>query len=444
MKKLVLLFVAFAGLTAFVYFYEIKGGEEREAAEEAEKSLINVESDQISALQLEVAGQEPIVIGREGPEWLITQPVYSSTDRFAVDALTRELANASKTRTFEQGAEDAAQYGLEQPRVVVKITKKDGRQQTLKLGAEDYTKTQVYAQFEGDEAVHLVPKALFSAANKKLRELRSKSVLDFDQDLVKIVEIDRPDDKLRLSRNGEQWSLESPLEDRGDDSAVSSFLSSIKYARIDQFVAETDEDLAAYGLDQPQYSVRIRQGGDDSWRELHLGAAKGDGFYARNPGRPVIFTVRKDLVEKLQQKPWDFRDKRVVDVKQDDWDRFELKRSDETIVVRREGGAFTITAPEEQKGENTPPYKFWYPISDAKFESIEKGKSPPDDPRFASPFATLEITLNDGGTKSFEFVEKDGKYLARQVQAGRAGEISKTAFDKVKYKAESITSTTGG
>ncbi len=60
--------------------------------------------------------------------------------------------------------------------------------------------------------------------------------------------------------------------------------------------------------------------------------------------------------------------------------------------------------------------------------------SPLDDPRFKSPDATLEITLKDGSVKRFEFVQQDGKGLARQVETGRVGQIPDKSF--VRLKAE--------
>ena len=61
LKTNAILAVAFAGLLAFVYIYEIKGGEEREAAEEREKKQFSMR---------EVIGYLSVLVISLTPLWL--------------------------------------------------------------------------------------------------------------------------------------------------------------------------------------------------------------------------------------------------------------------------------------------------------------------------------------------------------------------------------------
>lgn len=439
MKKFVALFLVFAGMAAFVYFYEIQGEESRKAAETSEKSLLGWTEDDIATLEIDRAGQDPIVMGRVGGEWKITQPVQGAADRFPVDALLGNLAEAERAASFDAGAEDLAQYGLADPKVVVKATSSGGVQKILKLGGEDYTGAQVYAMLDDDPTVLLTSKKLAGSADRDLKDFRSKTVLDFDPDLAVRVEIENPKGKIALEKSGGEWSLAEPLADSADETAVSALLSALKYSRIDRFVAESDEDLEKYGLDNPRSTLRIREQGGDQWKTLQLGqSTTGDAYFARDPNRPQIFTVRKDVVDKLDQDAWQYRQKSVVTVKQSELDRFQIRRGDLKLNVRRDGGGFTITFPDDLKGRSAPPYKFFYPATDAKYETLDDEKSGPDDPRFQNPDVFIEITKIDGTVFRYEFARRGEKVYARQVETGRSGEISQNAFNKLQIEPASV------
>ncbi|MFQ5739284.1 MAG: DUF4340 domain-containing protein [Acidobacteriota bacterium] len=439
MKKIGLLSAVFLALALFVYLYEIEGGKEREAEKERQESLFRFKQEDISRLEIEPPGQEVIALAKEGPEWLLKKPIESGVDRFTVDALLRKLTEARRDRTLPKDAQQPGQYGLDSPRLRLTV-QAAGRKRSLKVGGEDYTKTKVYVQFEGDEEVHLTAKSVFDSANKKLLDWRDKNLLNFDQDKVRLVEISRPKGNIQLRKEGADWFLDQPLQERADSSAASGLLSTLKYGKVVEFVAEEAQDLKRYGLANPPVSVRLQEEGADTWRQLELGKRNEESYFARDPERSPVFTVRQAVYEKLTQKLWEFRDKQVVHVKQSQLQRCLIRRQDEEIAVSRDGDAWIIESPQAQRGQKPLVYKFWTPIEDLKFESIEDRKSDPEDPAFKNPDVRIELTLEDGSVHSFELVEEDNTYRARQLSSGRQGTVSKDAFEKLQYKAEDITS----
>ena len=52
-----ILFVLCAGMAAFIYFYEIRGGEERRRAEEAEERIWAVSSADINEMTIHSSGE---------------------------------------------------------------------------------------------------------------------------------------------------------------------------------------------------------------------------------------------------------------------------------------------------------------------------------------------------------------------------------------------------
>ena len=82
--------MAFAALGAFVYFYEIKGGEERDQAKALEEKLLKVEEDDLQVIEVRLPNDAPIRLERRSGDWRLEAPVRGGVDRFAVEALTRE------------------------------------------------------------------------------------------------------------------------------------------------------------------------------------------------------------------------------------------------------------------------------------------------------------------------------------------------------------------
>ncbi|MDA2930566.1 DUF4340 domain-containing protein [Acidobacteria bacterium AH-259-O06] len=437
MKKILVLFAMFLALAAFVYFYEIKGQEKREEAKELEESLLRMKQEEITSVEISRPDKEPITMKKEGEDWAIKQPVETSADRNTVDSLLRNLELARRDRTFPEGGNEVDKYGLKEPRMTLKVRGEE-EEKTLLIGGKDFTGNKIYVQFQRDPTVFLTSDYIFSTADKDLSDWRSKKVLAFEKSKVQAIEIINPSNEIRLTKQDEYWVLESPLQERADQSSVSSLLSKLEFAEAQEFVSEQPEELKSYGLDKPKVKVRVRQEGEDRWRTLELGKKKEEDYLARNPDRSPVFTVKEDVFEKLNEKVWEFRDKEVLDVEQDQVAQLIIRRGDEEIALRHEDFKWIVEEPESQKDQEALSYKFWYPIDDIKFESIHDKKPVKTESSFPEPDTRVIVKLKDGSTRTYDFAQKGDEYLARRLESGRQGTISKEAFEKLQFKVEDI------
>lgn len=432
MKKILVLIVIFAGLAAFVYYYEIKGDEKREAAEKAKKSLFDLKQEDITSVAILERGQEPIVLKKEGENWVLKRPVETSADSTTVDSLLRNIETANIERTFPAGAKQADVYGLEEPRLTLKIQSK-GQEKVLQIGNDDYTGNYVYVKFAPSPEVYVTSDYVYTTADKELQDWRNKKILAFQRDKVQTVEISRPAEKIRLKKEGEKWMLESPIREQADDGAVSSVLSTLEFADAQKFVAEQPDDLKRYGLDQPEVFIRFQEQGQDQWKTLQLGKKENENYPARNPDRSPVFTVKQEVYDKLTQKLWEFRNKDVVDVDQDRVAQLAIRRGNEEIVIKHQDTRWMVERPQAQKGKEALTYKFWYPIDDIKFESINEKAA-----EFPKPDVEVILTLKDGSKRTFAFAKQGDRYLAVKKDSGRQGSISKESFEKLQIKPEEI------
>ena len=439
MKKIGILFVAFLALVLWVYFYEIEGEKTRQAAKEREESLLRLEQDQISSVRIDRPGQDPILLEKIGESWVLKAPLEAAADKTSVDSLVRDLGTARIDRTFVEAGAGPEEYGLAEPRLKLTVEAGD-ESRVLSVGSDDFTKSNLYVQVQGESQVHVVSNRLFTTADKKLMDWRDKKVVSMERDKVAVVEIFRASEKLRLKKEEGNWMLESPLQEAADESAVSGLLSSLEFAEAKQFVAEESDELGRYGLEEPQLRVRFQQEGQDQWETLELGnefEEAEEQYLARNAARSPVFSIGKEVRDKLVQELWEFRDKDVIDVDQDDIAAVVVTIGDRVIHARREDYKWILEKPEEQKDKEALAYKFWYPMDDIKFESIDAG-SVEAGTDLPAPQVQVTIELKDGSVRNFQFSQKGERYVARKLESGRTGAISKEAFDKIQFKVDEI------
>jgi len=438
MKKLAVLAVCFAALAAFVYFYEISGAEEREKTKQLEASLLGAEQGDITAIQI-VRKEKPVVrLEKSGDSWMVREPYQSAADKDAVDSLLSNLTSAKRDRVLEEPGLDLASFGLADPALELQITAKD-KTRTVLVGKKDYSGSSLYVKLKDESPVLLTSTLFLSSAEKDAVDWRTKAALLFDRAKTEAIRIQRGKETLELERKDERWQLVQPVADLGDESTVSGLLSALEFGKAKTFVEEQPADLAKYGLAEPQVVVRVREQGKDSWQQLDIGSQTGEDYYARDPQRAPVFTVGKDLVENLQKGVWDFRDKDVINVKQDQISELSLKRGDEEILLRQEEYKWTFEKPDSEKGKEALGYKFWYPLDDIKYTELLESNA-----ELGQVKAELTLRLKDSSEHRYQFGQTGTGWVARQLDSGRIGRISEEDAKKLEFTVADIESTPEG
>lgn len=434
MKRLVILLIIFLGLGAFVYFYEIGGQDERQRAQELEESLFRLERDQIEEIEIvRPESQSTIVLRKDGDTWTIEQPIRTPADQSAVDSLLSRIVDAKRDRTFESEEIDSeGEYGLNQPQFELRVSTPE-TERSLLIGSEDFTGSNVYVRLAEERQVHMTSDLLVNALDKEASDFRSKDVLRFSRSDIDRIELFQDDKRVILEKREGQWHLLEPVQDRASESAVSSLLSTLETARVQQFVAEEPEDLSEFGLSEAGVRVRLRNSTDGTWVALEIGDQQEENYLARDLQRSPVFTVAASVYESVTRDAWDFRNKDVVDVQQDQIERLRLSHSGQELVVRREEMKWIIESPEALSGQEALAYKFWYPIDDIQFETLSE-----EAVSFDSEIA-VAITLQDGTEKHFEFGRRGEEFWAHDVDSGRKGQISAEDYEGLQLNPEEIT-----
>ena len=143
----ILLLICLA-LGCFIYFYEIKGGEEREKAKEAEKRFWVIEGNQIKQIELLPPDEKIVAVRKNADEWTIQEPRVLEADSNELNQLADKAAELKFESVLEETAPELSKFGLEPALSSVVITTEDGEKYTIFIGdASTWSFKKIYYCF---------------------------------------------------------------------------------------------------------------------------------------------------------------------------------------------------------------------------------------------------------------------------------------------------------
>ena len=187
MKKVSLLFAIFLSIALFVYFYEMKGGEERQKAKELKESLLRMKGTEGLLIEVQHPDSGPIILEKKDDEWTIIKPIESLADNTVIEGLLSDLELITRERIFIEGGKNSEKYGLLKPKITLRV-KTNAKDKTVLIGDDDFTGRKVYVKFLDGANVFLTSDKILSTVDKKLEDLRSKKVLIFEKEKVEAIQ----------------------------------------------------------------------------------------------------------------------------------------------------------------------------------------------------------------------------------------------------------------
>lgn len=330
------LLVVFLGLLGYVYFYESK---QPDSSVEQKARAFAVESDTIEELTVRPAGGESATLKKSAEGWALVEPVAAKADENEVTGLTQGLASLEIQRVVDENATDFAQYGLAEPKVEVSF-RAAGTSEPIRLLVGERTPTggEVYARTAASNRVFLIASYLESTFSRTPFDLRDKTILTFERDAVTGLEVSRQAGAVSLTRADNAWRLARPVSASADSGTVEGVIGQLQSGRMTSLIATDGASLAEYGLDRPVLTATVTTTAGP--RTIEVGKeASGDGVYARDTSRPLVFTISRTLVTELDKSPSDYRRKDVFDFRSFNAERVEITRDDKTLVFEKAADA---------------------------------------------------------------------------------------------------------
>ncbi|NER94514.1 MAG: DUF4340 domain-containing protein [Symploca sp. SIO1B1] len=177
-RTTLILFISAILLGSFVYFYEIKGAPQREAAKSTKQPIFAFEENEIQSVII-YTDDETLQFDRfSNPElgWQMKKPKNTLANDAAVSFLLNLLAKGESDRTISATADKLKEYGLDQPSATIEVELEGEKVYKLALGKPDFNESFLYAQVDPSKqkseelSVLLVPIDFKYAINRPMSE----------------------------------------------------------------------------------------------------------------------------------------------------------------------------------------------------------------------------------------------------------------------------------
>lgn len=323
-KKLLALLIVLGAIIAVFFIVSKMSDSYTSSLEDETTSLFSMESvSDATALSWEYNGETNSFSKSDG-SWQYDKDSAFPVDEDKIDDLLNNFVNVSSSKTIEN-PEDISQYGLDDPSVTINIEAGDDSR-TFEFGNATDITGEYYCS-TGDGNVYLVSSSIADSFKNDflsvvkmedipdMSEVNSFSVSNADGDYtfdhIEDAGICYSDEYVWYYNKGSGYTaLDNELFDTYLSSITGvSFISCVNYNA-------SDEDLAAYGLDDPAVSLnvnytRTEETETDETDEdgniiyetneyiedfsLDLGGYNGDYCYARIPGSNMVYTINASV-----------------------------------------------------------------------------------------------------------------------------------------------------
>ncbi|MBI4003680.1 MAG: DUF4340 domain-containing protein [Candidatus Omnitrophica bacterium] len=339
-KTTVVLLLATVGIGAFISLYEIK----QPSVEERQRiSLELLDIAPESVTQIEIQGSTAAVsLSRDGARWWLGPQRIRANEELIGQLLSTTaplMAQRLLTETPDKPL-DLAAFGLNPAKAQLTLTA-EGKTTTLLVGETTPVHNNRYAKRADQPQVAIIGPILFETINQPPEAFRDPLLLRFDTWLADAVTITTQNRILALTRDGTDWQLTQPVNDRADRAAVMNFLSTVGGLQVARVVEETPQkdQPSAWGFDAPHAEITLTLRGDSpSFPTVSFGKPLPDDEslrYAKRSDEQALYAVAAASVDALLQDPNSLRAKACVEFFTSEVTKVEVKRGETGWTIER-------------------------------------------------------------------------------------------------------------
>ncbi|GIW43161.1 MAG: hypothetical protein KatS3mg077_0443 [Candidatus Binatia bacterium] len=292
-----------------------RAGLDKQVKDLRDKAILNFTDDDVQRFSL-VRSDGTITLARKDGQWAIEQPGNFAADGPTVRSFLSTLRSMRAIDFPNDQPTDLSPYGLDNPRLrVVLFLGKDQAEKHVLIGRENPEKsTEIYVQTSGLPTIYTVSDWVWRDLNKNLNDFRDKTVLAYDADQVKAIEVTRADGssfRVVASEQG-QWKVEGQ-EGKPAESILRQWVQDIHDLRGYEIASDSPSDPAPYGLDKPMLTLRLVGPQQEELGVIRIGVVTTEQgskeYFASGSRTPTVFKVRDYLVTRLNKSAQDFIEK---------------------------------------------------------------------------------------------------------------------------------------
>jgi hypothetical protein len=347
--KTLVLFVILAILAAYVYFYEIKGGEERDEADKIAKKILVVEPDSVRLIEIRSVFNR-FIFERLGDDWRIKDPVKTGGDKSTIESLLTTLKNMDKIREFSINADEQKDYGLVGRSYLVIFELNSGRRDSLRFGDNTPVGSNVFVS-KGDTMVYTIAANAKNTVTKNLFDWRDKSIAKVRESEISEFQLKNTKGSFKLVKEGSDWQLLKPKKVRGDNSTISALLRKFENGKAKSVVSESLDNSGQYNLKWPAYQIDLYVGEGKAHKQIILSKLINNASNVKDDSRPQVMTVDSIFIRDIDKTFFQLRYKKISEFDKNGVDSVLVTQGDSSLYFVKDTSDTWLLAGETKVKE---------------------------------------------------------------------------------------------
>ena len=237
-------------------------------------------------------GTDKISLVYTDATWRIMAPVAIAADGGTVQELLSHLGTLRARQFTADVATDLDKYGLAAPLATVSLHGEGSNMVAqLLVGGMDASNSVRFVKRVGEPFVYGVETNIAGWLPTNSLMLRTHELASLKTDQVTKLMVENMSGKVTLQRDADRkWKLLEPAQGVIDNDTLQRVLDEFASLHAEEFVREGRDNLAEYGLDQPEVTLTATAG--DKTYTLALGKSQGtERKYALWSDPLLVFTV---------------------------------------------------------------------------------------------------------------------------------------------------------
>jgi hypothetical protein len=390
-KTTVVLIIVLAVAAGVMFFTREKSGEAPKTAEQKQRIFAELKPEDVTKIVVTPSEGPRTVLEKTTAVWRMIEPVNAGAEAFEVDGLVRQVVELQSLGKVQTSGADAGATGLTSPHYTIEMTDKAGKSYRLLVGEKSPVGDSLYVSTAGPGEAQVVAADLLEHLEKPASTYRDPKLVNVPTSEVKQLTLKHGDSTIVLVKSGDDWKMIQPKSMPAEKSMVDDIVFGLTGLRAVDFVSEDSKDAALYDLKTPKVSAILStQPATQPATQAIAGAAATapatqpveirfgryddvlkKNIFASSSQTPAVAKVAASILETLDKKPIELRDKRVVDINADEVSRIEITSdlkattkptsrpaSKTTVVLERHKGPalpIGIAAPTTTASATTTP-----------------------------------------------------------------------------------------
>lgn len=378
-----------------------------------DKTLLKFNTGSIQRIQI-LREKNSLEFKKTGEVWGISGDIRAQGNKDAIMNFLQTIQFSRVTEFVDETPDSLESYGLNPPKLKL-VLGFDGESQTLSLGNLKEGKGY-FGRINDSKNIILVSTKIFEVLSQKTVEFLDKTLLEFEEKEILQLSLQSKSETIRMVHNeNNSWDIHSPIKTAADLSTVNSLLFDLKEAQITKYVKISMDTPESFGLDNPQKSFSLKMKNSKTWT-LQLGNQSADGqqVFAQRTGEPTVFSISKEVVDKLFRSLHDLRNKKILRFESGDVNKVLIQTAENLFELRKNGPQWSLEKPEKIKTEHIGNDLVWT-LKGLEFSSIITPHLPTNLSGLDAPSFTLQIFKNDeeevASLKVGKFFASEQEYL---------------------------------